>query len=104
MTITRSELARLIDHSVLKPEAVEGDVEAGADIVRKWQIGYFCVQPCWVSLAAHRLAGTTAMVASVIGFPHGADRPDMSRVYSSSSAHGRATRIAPCIQCEPKCR
>ena len=39
MTITRSELARRIDHSVLKPEAVEADVESGADIVRKWQIG-----------------------------------------------------------------
>jgi len=77
MTPTRSELARLLDHSVLKPEAVEADVQSGADIVREWQIGYFCVQPCWVSLAAHRLAGTTAMVASVIGFPHGADRPDV---------------------------
>jgi len=77
MTLTRSELARLLDHSVLKPEAVEADVQSGADIVREWQIGYFCVQPCWVSLAAHRLAGTTALVASVIGFPHGADRPDV---------------------------
>ena len=74
MTMTRIELARLLDHSVLKPEAVEADVQSGADTVRTWQIGYFCVQPCWVSLAARRLAGTTAMVASVIGFPHGADR------------------------------
>ena len=77
MTMTRIELARLIDHSVLKPEAVEADVQSGADTVRTWQIGYFCVQPCWVSLAARRLAGTTAMVASVIGFPHGADRTDV---------------------------
>ena len=52
----RIELARLLDHSVLKPEATERDVLAGADIVRKWQIGYYCVQPCWVSLAAQSLA------------------------------------------------
>jgi len=31
MTLTRSELARLLDHSVLKPEAVEADVQSGAE-------------------------------------------------------------------------
>jgi len=72
--MTRNELARLLDHSVLKPEATEADIETGIATVRTWQIGYFCVQPCWVSLAARSLAGTTAKVASVVGFPHGADR------------------------------
>ena len=47
--MTRAELARLLDHSVLKPEATEQDIVAGAAIVREWQIGYYCVQPCWVA-------------------------------------------------------
>ena len=50
--MTRSELARLLDHSVLKPEATEQDIVAGADVVREWNIGYYCVQPCWVRVAA----------------------------------------------------
>jgi deoxyribose-phosphate aldolase len=72
--VTRDELARLLDHSVLKPEATEDDVGAGADVVREWRIGYYCVQPWWVRTAVAALAGTGAQVVSVIGFPHGCER------------------------------
>lgn len=75
--LTRSELARLLDHSVLKPEATSADIETGVEVVRKWRIGYYCVQPCWVSLAARALEGTDAKVVSVVGFPHGVDRSDV---------------------------
>lgn len=71
--MTRGELARLLDHSVLKPEAAASDIHAGIEIVRAWRIGYFCVQPYWVKLAAGALAGADAGVVSVVGFPHGAD-------------------------------
>ena len=74
--MTRAELARLIDHSVLKPEATEGDIRAGADVVRIWQIGFYCVQPCWLRHAAQTLAGADARLVSVVGFPHGCDRPE----------------------------
>jgi deoxyribose-phosphate aldolase len=72
--MTRNELARLLDHSVLKPESTEADIRAGIDVVLVWRIGYFCMQPCWVKLAAGALAGADAGVVSVVGFPHGADR------------------------------
>jgi deoxyribose-phosphate aldolase len=75
--MNRAELARLIDHSVLKPDATADDIVAGADVVREWNVGYYCVQPCWVPLAASSLAGTQALVISVVGFPHGCDRPDV---------------------------
>jgi deoxyribose-phosphate aldolase len=75
--VTRAELARLLDHSVLKPESSMHDIREGADIVRHWRIGFYCVQPCWVKLAADTLAGIDACVVSVVGFPHGCDRPDV---------------------------
>ena len=75
--MTRAELARLLDHSVLKPEATERDIREGADVVRSWRIGFYCVQPCWVKLAAEMLAGTDACIVSVVGFPHGCDRSDV---------------------------
>ena len=71
----RSELARLIDHSVLKPETTAEDIQAGAAIVRQWNVGYYCVQPCWVPLAVESLAGSPALVIAVAGFPHGCDLP-----------------------------
>ena len=76
--MTRGELARLLDHSVLKPEVTEGDIRAGADIVRTWQVGFYCVQPCWVKLAVAALSGTEARVVSVVGFPHGCDRSEVT--------------------------
>jgi len=74
--MTRIELAQMLDHSVLKPEATEHDIRAGADVVRVWRIGYYCVQPCWVEVAVQALAGAEARIVSVVGFPHGCDRSD----------------------------
>jgi deoxyribose-phosphate aldolase len=75
--MTRQELARLLDHSVLKPESAADDIRAGADVVRAWSAGFYCVQPCWVALAADALTGSDARVISVVGFPHGCDRPEV---------------------------
>jgi len=75
--VTRAELAHLLDHSVLKPEATEREIREGADIVRTWSIGFYCVQPCWVKLASEALAGSAARTVSVVGFPHGCDRSEV---------------------------
>jgi len=72
--VTRSELATLLDHSILRPEATEADILAGADLVRQWSIGFYCVQPSFVSTATAGLQGTEARVVSVVGFPHGCER------------------------------
>lgn len=70
----RDEMALLLDHSVLKPEAMATDVAAGAAVVRQWAIGYYCVQPWWVRDAVRELAGSPAKVVAVVGFPHGCER------------------------------
>jgi deoxyribose-phosphate aldolase len=89
--VNRNELARLLDHSVLKPEATEADLRAGADIVRAWHIGFYCVQPGWVRTAAASLAGSEALVVSVAGFPHGCDRGDVkARAASLAVSDGAA--------------
>lgn len=67
-------LARLLDHSVLKPESTLDDIRAGAGVVREWRVGYYCVQPVWVRAARASLDDTDATVVAVVGFPHGCDR------------------------------
>jgi deoxyribose-phosphate aldolase len=84
--VTRSELAHLIDHSVLKPEASADEIRAGADVVRRREIAFYCVQPCWVATAARLLADTNARIVAVIGFPHGCDRSDV-KARGAAAAH-----------------
>jgi deoxyribose-phosphate aldolase len=89
--VTRDELARLLDHSVLKPEATERDILSGAEVVRAWRIAFYCVQPCWVKAAAAALSGADARVVSVVGFPHGCDRADVkARAAAIAVADGAA--------------
>ncbi len=72
--MNRMELARLLDHSLLKPEATEKEIVAQVEVVLQWGIGFFCVQPSYVSLAAGALRDSGARVVSVVGFPHGCER------------------------------
>lgn len=74
--MTRAELARMIDHSVLKPEATDRDIRAGVDLVRRLRVAFYCVQPSWVEFAAVALEGSGISVVSVVGFPHGCERPE----------------------------
>jgi deoxyribose-phosphate aldolase len=91
--VNRDALARIIDHSVLKPEATEADIRAGAELVRAWRIGYYCVQPCWVRTAAAALAGSDARVVAVAGFPHGCDRGEVKAHAAALAAGEGAAEI-----------
>lgn len=70
-TITLAQLAKTIDHSLLKPELTEQDVIAGCELAKKYHVASVCVKPCHVRLAAEILAGSDVAVGTVIGFPHG---------------------------------
>ena len=91
--MTPAALAAILDHSVLKPESTEEDIRAGADVVREWAIGFYCVQPCWVALAARLLAGTTARTVSVVGFPHGCERSAAKALAAKLAVSDGATEI-----------
>ncbi|MFN0135502.1 MAG: deoxyribose-phosphate aldolase [Phycisphaerae bacterium] len=66
------ELARRIDHTILKPEATCAQVDKLCDEAREFGFVAVCVNPCWVELCARRLAGSATSVCTVAGFPLGA--------------------------------
>ena len=66
-------LAKFIDHTILKPEATAHDVTRLCSEAKAHQFAAVCVNPCHVELAATLLAGTGVKVATVIGFPLGAN-------------------------------
>ncbi len=71
-TITPHQLAKVIDHSLLRPELTRADVIAGCALARRYDVASVCVKPCHVRLAAELLAGSDVKVSTVVGFPHGA--------------------------------
>jgi deoxyribose-phosphate aldolase len=71
-TITYEQLAKTIDHSLLRPELTEADVTAGCELAKRYNVASVCVKPCHVTLAAKLLKGSNVAVGTVIGFPHGA--------------------------------
>ena len=67
-----TRLASLIDHTLLRPEATEGDIAALCRDAAAWRFASVCVNPVWVPSAVARMAGTGVRVCSVVGFPFGA--------------------------------
>ena len=72
-TITYEQLAKVIDHSLLKPELTEADVIAGCELADRYHTATVCVKPCHVRLAKEVLKDSDVMVSTVIGFPHGSN-------------------------------
>lgn len=70
-TITLEQLAKTIDHSLLKPELTEEDMIAGCELAKEYHVASVCVKPYHVRLASKLLAGTDVEVGTVVGFPHG---------------------------------
>ena len=65
------ELAPLIDHTCLRPEAVTADIDRLCDEAVEHGFFSVCVAPVWVAHAAARLAESPVRVTTVAGFPHG---------------------------------
>lgn len=70
-TITYEQLAKVIDHSLLRPELTEADVLAGCELAARYHVATVCVKPCDVTLAKEALKDSDVIVSTVVGFPHG---------------------------------
>ena len=66
------EIARMIDHTLLKPEASRGQLEKLCREAREHGFATVCVNPVWVRLCADLLRGCETLVCTVVGFPLGA--------------------------------
>jgi len=87
--ITSQELARFIDHTLLKPDAVEAQFEQLCREAIQYNFYSVCVNSGWVSYVAKKLRGTNVKVCSVIGFPLG-EMETRSKAFEARNAidHG----------------
>jgi deoxyribose-phosphate aldolase len=69
--LTERDIAKTIDHSLLRPELDDAFVEAGCRLAARYDVASVCVRPADVRRATAILAGTHVAVGTTIGFPHG---------------------------------
>lgn len=83
--ITAKDIAKMIDHSLLKPTLTEKDIISGCELAREYGVISVCVVPWAVGLARKALEGTDVLVTTVVGFPHGTSKTS-TKVFEASEA------------------
>ncbi len=74
---TKQQVAKTIDHAVLKPFATDQDIIDNSKMCDEREIFSMCVRPTDVKLAAEKLKDSQTVVSMVVGFPHGSNRPEV---------------------------
>lgn len=92
-TITYEQFTKVLDHSLLQPQLTEADVIAGCEIARQYDAASVCVKPYHVQLAKGLLAGTTVVVSTVVGFPHGSSTTATKLAEAKEALENGATEL-----------
>ncbi|MBG9737350.1 deoxyribose-phosphate aldolase [Paenibacillus alvei] len=86
-------IARMIDHTMLKADAVQADIAKLVEEAKQYQFASVCVNPTWVSYCAEQLAGTEVKVCTVIGFPLGASTSAVKALETQDAIANGATEV-----------
>jgi deoxyribose-phosphate aldolase len=70
-TLTERDIAKAIDHSLLRPELDDASIEDGCRLAAEYDVASVCCRPADVARATAILRGTNVAVGTTIGFPHG---------------------------------
>ena len=87
------KLNKYIDHTLLKPDASQEQIETLIEEAKKYDFASVCVNPTWVNFAAQSLKGTDVKVCTVIGFPLGANTPELKAFETSDAIQNGANEI-----------
>ena len=87
------DIASMIDHTLLKPDATADQIAQLCYEARKYHFASVCVNPTHVKLCAELLQGTQVKVCTVIGFPLGASAPEVKAFEAQTALNDGATEI-----------
>ncbi len=88
-----ADLARMIDHTLLKPDASRDEISKLCSEARANNFATVCVNPAWVALCADLLRGSPVKVCTVVGFPLGATLPEVKAFETERAIAGGASEI-----------
>jgi deoxyribose-phosphate aldolase len=88
-----TNLAQYIDHTVLKPDVAPDKIDTLCDEAMQYEFAAVCLNPVWVQRAARRVRGSKVKVASVVGFPLGANVPEIKAMEARRAIRDGAREI-----------
>lgn len=88
-----ARMADFIDHTLLKAEATAREIDKLCDEAKEHRFAAVCVNPVWVRRCAERLRGVPVQIATVIGFPLGANTPEIKRHEATLAVEHGATEL-----------
>lgn len=91
--MTRTQLARRIDHTILKPEATAPQVHKAVTEAIQNQFASVCVGPAWVAKVSVMLRNTGVPCCTVVGFPHGTSKPTVKAIEATAAVKDGAAEI-----------
>lgn len=97
-TLTERDIAKTIDHSLLRPELDDAFVEEGCRLAARYDVASVCVRPADVRRAAAILAGTDVKVGTTIGFPHGSHTTEVKVAEARRALADGATELDMVLQ------
>jgi deoxyribose-phosphate aldolase len=96
--LTERQIAKTIDHSLLRPELDDAFVEAGCRLAAEYDVASVCVPPVHVRRAKAILDGTDVAVGTVVGFPHGYSTTETKVAETRQALADGATEIDMVLQ------
>jgi deoxyribose-phosphate aldolase len=93
MAYSYTDLAKMIDHSLLHPTLTDQELEEGCRQAVHYGVASVCIKPYYVKRAAELLAGSGVTVGTVIGFPHGGSTTEVKRYETESACRDGAVEI-----------
>lgn len=80
MSYTYTDIAKMVDHSLLKPTLTVGELVEGCQLALEYDVASVCILPYYLKRCAEMLAGSMVKASTTIGFPHGGHTTDIKRV------------------------
>ena len=92
-TLTYNDMAKAIDHSLLRPELDDEFITGGCKLAAEYQVASVCCRPADVKKAVALLKGTDVAVGTVIGFPHGGTTTEVKMFEAEQALRDGATEL-----------
>jgi deoxyribose-phosphate aldolase len=88
-----SGASRMVDHTLLKPNATQEEIAKLCDEARQYCFASVCINPSYVTLAAQLLRGSGVKVCTVVGFPLGSTTPTVKAIEARDAIANGADEI-----------